>query len=111
MNNPESRLKEFIRAHQAGGCRILSEGRACTCPLCDADKLTELSRALEGVMAFMSLPPSYWNDEWADSTTKRYKDAQERLRKAREACGEEMKNDRPETNSKRAILGSVLEAD
>ena len=38
-------LKAFVRQHQAGGCRMLSEGNACACPLCAVDSLlTEITR-------------------------------------------------------------------
>jgi hypothetical protein len=41
----ERRLKAFIREHIRGGCRIISQGDACQCPLCDLDRL--LARGLE----------------------------------------------------------------
>lgn len=34
-----TRLREFIRAHAPGGCRVLSKGDDCHCPLCDLDDL------------------------------------------------------------------------
>ncbi len=39
--NPDiqARLKAWIRSKGAGGCRLLSKGEACTCPLCDVDDL------------------------------------------------------------------------
>ncbi len=33
------RLKEFIRSHQKGGCRIISKDSNCQCPLCDLDRV------------------------------------------------------------------------
>lgn len=33
------RLYTFVREHMIGGCRILSRGNACTCPLCALDRL------------------------------------------------------------------------
>ena len=42
LQHPQDRLREFIRKHKHGGCRIFSEGAACLCPLCDLDRLIEL---------------------------------------------------------------------
>ena len=41
-----ARLRAFIREQKPGGCRRLSVGNACICPLCDLDNLvTALSEA------------------------------------------------------------------
>ena len=32
-----NRLRGFIRGHVHGGCKILSVGDKCECPLCDLD--------------------------------------------------------------------------
>ena len=37
--SPEERLREFIREHKKGGCKVLSLGDACMCPLCDLDRI------------------------------------------------------------------------
>lgn len=38
--SPRSRLQEFIREHKPmGGCKVLSLGDKCGCPLCDLDKI------------------------------------------------------------------------
>lgn len=36
-----SRLKNFARIRRPGGCRMLSEGADCNCPLCDIDRLQQ----------------------------------------------------------------------
>lgn len=33
------KLKAWIRRKMTGGCRMLSEGEACQCPLCNVDHL------------------------------------------------------------------------
>jgi hypothetical protein len=33
------RLREFVRQHSTGGCRVLSQDDACQCPLCCIDRL------------------------------------------------------------------------
>lgn len=33
------RLQVFVREHAPGGCRVLSVGDVCDCPLCDLDRL------------------------------------------------------------------------
>lgn len=39
------RLRAFARDHKPGSCRVLSQGEACECPLCDVDVLlAELQR-------------------------------------------------------------------
>lgn len=40
------RLRAFVRKHLAGGCRIMSLGPACVCPLCDADRLIAVASAV-----------------------------------------------------------------
>lgn len=39
--NPQERLIEFVRTHQIGGCKILSQGDSCICPLCDISKISD----------------------------------------------------------------------
>lgn len=39
------RVKAFIREHQSGGCKMLSQGDACQCPLCDVDTLVAALRS------------------------------------------------------------------
>ena len=36
------RLKNFVRAHNRGGCKMLSKGDECDCALCDIDYLRRL---------------------------------------------------------------------
>ena len=64
--NPDlqARLKAWIRAKGAGGCRMLSEGNACTCPLCDVDDLcAELVRlATENYSLRLAAPPLQSSD-------------------------------------------------
>ena len=36
---PAWRLRAFVSEHLHGGCRILSQGSECKCPLCDLDRL------------------------------------------------------------------------
>lgn len=38
---PVVRLRNFIQEHINGGCKIISEGSGCICPLCDLDRLIE----------------------------------------------------------------------
>jgi hypothetical protein len=40
------RLKAFFREHSPGGCRMLSPGEMCECPLCDVEALV-LARGVE----------------------------------------------------------------
>lgn len=42
------RLRQFIFAHTSGGCRLLSRGSDCECPLCDLDRLAAGPRIKEG---------------------------------------------------------------
>ena len=35
----QERLKKFIQDNQHGGCKILSQGDDCECPLCDFDRI------------------------------------------------------------------------
>ena len=45
-----TRLRAFAREHLHGGCRILSLGSECVCPLCDIDLIEDaLSRSLARV--------------------------------------------------------------
>jgi hypothetical protein len=37
------RLRAFAREHMHGGCKMLSQGNACVCPLCDIDRLAALT--------------------------------------------------------------------
>lgn len=50
MSGPDSpawRLRGFITSHMQGGCRMLSIGSACTCPLCDLGRLYDALRWYE----------------------------------------------------------------
>jgi hypothetical protein len=38
-SEPTERLKAFVRQAMPGGCKVLSLGDGCTCPLCDIDRL------------------------------------------------------------------------
>ena len=38
-NEHSARLKNFIREHSSGGCKMFSKGSDCLCPLCDVDAL------------------------------------------------------------------------
>lgn len=42
------RLREFIRDHLHGRCRIFSQGSECKCALCDFDRIREAAYALRG---------------------------------------------------------------
>lgn len=44
---PAWRLRAFVRKHLHGGCRILSQGNDCKCPLCDLDRLHDALRWYE----------------------------------------------------------------
>ena len=33
------KLRDFIREHQKGGCKVISEGLECQCPLCALDRI------------------------------------------------------------------------
>ena len=35
----QTRLREFIKAHSLGGCKMFSRGEECECPLCDLDRI------------------------------------------------------------------------
>jgi hypothetical protein len=35
----QERLEKFIRANLHGGCKMLSMGDGCECPLCDFDRI------------------------------------------------------------------------
>jgi hypothetical protein len=41
---PAQRLRVFVREHLQGGCKILSQGSECTCPLCDIERMSEALR-------------------------------------------------------------------
>lgn len=41
---PEKRLRNFISAHAKDGCKILSVGKDCKCPLCDLDRILNVLR-------------------------------------------------------------------
>ena len=38
---PKERLRDFLQKNIFCGCKILSLGDACACPLCDFDRLVE----------------------------------------------------------------------
>lgn len=54
---------------------------------CSTDLWIELVEALEGVMAFMTLPPSWWHDEWSKVQEDKYDQAARRLEIARKNVG------------------------
>lgn len=35
----QERLRNFIKEHSPGNCKVLSKGYACECPLCDLDRI------------------------------------------------------------------------
>ena len=39
LETPVGRLRQFIGDRIQGGCKILSEGENCKCPLCDLDRI------------------------------------------------------------------------
>jgi hypothetical protein len=41
---PANRLGAFVRDHSSGGCRVLTLGDQCECPLCDIDRLRHDAR-------------------------------------------------------------------
>ncbi len=41
------RIAAYIRKHSLGSCRIFSIGSQCQCPLCDLDRLFQLTRLNE----------------------------------------------------------------
>ena len=45
-------------------------------------KLRKALTACEGVKSFMTLPPSYWNDEWSDERESRLRDAEKEYKQA-----------------------------
>ncbi len=47
---PGNRLKLFIRTHFTGGCRCFSVGEACTCLLCDVDRLQLVAMKARAVL-------------------------------------------------------------
>lgn len=50
VEEPATRLRDFIREQKPGGCRLLSQGESCQCPLCDMDRLeSQLRAALQDV--------------------------------------------------------------
>lgn len=38
---PAWRLRAWIGERMQGGCRVLSQGSACQCPLCDLDRMRD----------------------------------------------------------------------
>lgn len=38
---PAWRLRAWITERMQGGCRVLSQGSACQCPLCDLDRMRD----------------------------------------------------------------------
>ena len=47
------KLRTFVREHLRGKCRVLSQGSACTCPLCELDSLErKLGEARECLRSF-----------------------------------------------------------
>jgi len=47
-----TRLRHYIRATSYPGCRLLSLGEGCTCPLCDVDRLEGALRARDAADAW-----------------------------------------------------------
>lgn len=45
------RLQSFVRSHVSGGCRILSEGEACQCLLCDVSRLAGMAMAWNEIVS------------------------------------------------------------
>jgi len=43
------RLRVWIRDRLSGGCRMLSQGRECTCVLCDFDRICEVAKEAKEV--------------------------------------------------------------
>lgn len=41
---PVWRLRSFVSQYLQGGCKILSQGSECKCPLCDLDRLYDALR-------------------------------------------------------------------
>ena len=41
---PAWRLRAFVSEHLHGGCKVLSQGSACECPLCDLDRMYDALR-------------------------------------------------------------------
>jgi hypothetical protein len=41
---PAWRLRAFVSEHLHGGCKVLSQGSVCECPLCDLDRLYDALR-------------------------------------------------------------------
>lgn len=35
----QERLRNFIKEHSPGNCKVLSKGDVCECPLCDLDRI------------------------------------------------------------------------
>lgn len=50
------RLRAWIRGHMAGGCRMLSIGDACECPLCDLDRLFTFLKSASSSPAYEEVP-------------------------------------------------------
>ena len=47
MRESHERLKQWIEDRTSGGCRMLSMGHDCMCPLCMADNLCTYAEAAE----------------------------------------------------------------
>ena len=43
IEGPANRLRSIIRQVLPGGCKMLSQGDGCGCPLCDIDRLVRLA--------------------------------------------------------------------
>lgn len=41
VSKPIDRLIEFVRKHQHGGCKVVSLGDGCKCPLCDLSRVNQ----------------------------------------------------------------------
>jgi hypothetical protein len=86
LAQPEKRLYEFIRTMRPGGCKAVSLGSDCECPLCDVDRLVRGSaprapsepEPLRAALDMLRPPvenPSWPHGEWDvsyDKATDRY---------------------------------------
>lgn len=82
-----NRLRKFVLKNQCtGSCRILSKGDLCECPLCDCDRLLELTTSPAPVVTAEML--SRWMESCADDEDrKEMRACRDRLRAATNAEG------------------------
>ena len=43
-------LRAWVRVRQSGGCRMISDGDACRCPLCAVDALVDQNARLQALL-------------------------------------------------------------